>query len=124
MKDVAMTREVVQGQLDALDGLSKRQDELLTALEPLQAFMDEWYAQYNRDMYVKHVEGGLRMPSEKLREQLAVTDPCFPTDVARQLAQVSAESDRVAKQISNTKAIVDGYRSVLSALKIEVESPV
>lgn len=103
-----------------LDTLSKKLGSLLAQLEPVQAEYDHWMAGVETRLWKRHLDTGEKLPSEKLRTQIAVLE--MPRELSERHAQLSAESRRTKERISALKQLVDAHRSILSALKLEMEA--
>lgn len=105
---------------DELDHLSRSLHQTERDLEPVEreyrAFVDD----FEVGLWKQHQDSGAKLPSEALRVKLAerAMDPVL---LGRYAGLVMARK-RAEKRIQALKSTVDAQRSILSALKLEVEA--
>ena len=113
--------ERLDGHASELDTLSKGLAAVQRDLEPAevayQAFVDE----FEVGLYLKSEEpDGPRLPSEALRLKLARRE--MPAELLGRRDGLLRKRDRMRQRISDLKTIVESERSLLSALKVEMEA--
>lgn len=101
--------------------------EVNMEIEPLEA----WWEEYLGDFEAALLASDRRMPSEKtrdrqcrrqlLRDETPLGQGTY-ADHARYYFQLQAKRARLKERIANLKAEADAQRSVLSALKVELEA--
>lgn len=103
-----------------LDQRSKELHGVEVSLEPVeiayQAFVDD----FEIGLWTRHEDDGAKLPAEKLRVKLAhkQMDPAL---LGRYVGLVNSRK-RLEKRIGALKTQADAQRSILSALKTEVEA--
>jgi predicted translin family RNA/ssDNA-binding protein len=101
MSDVIDASRTLLLKARELDDLSKKLDEIEIALGPLEAELTEWVEDFHAGCWTAHIEQEAKLPSESIRLSLA---------------------HRRKRRISDLKEIVDAQRSIVSALKTEMEA--
>jgi hypothetical protein len=105
---------------DELDELSRDLHRIEREREPVereyQAFVDD----FEVGLWMKHQDEGAKLPAEKLRVKLA-EKAMEPALLGRYTGLVMARK-RAEKRIRDLRASVDAQRSILSALKTEMEA--
>jgi hypothetical protein len=99
--------------------LDKRSNELTTTqreLDDLTPLYDEYVNDYEVDLYEKCLASGTKLPSEKLRRQLAHKH-AIPDEFLKGYEMRLRKRERLKKRISDLKTSVEAQRSVLSAEK-------
>ena len=111
-----------------LDQMSREMDSCSSALnlierelETVEAAYQEFVDSYEIGLYQRSIEqDGYRLPSEALRLKLA-NRAMDPELFGRRTALVK-KRDRGLRRIATLKVGIDAQRSILSALKAEVEA--
>ena len=115
---------MVMGDLDGyareLDTLSKELADVEDRLRPATLRYEKFMGDFEAGLWEAHVQDGDKFPREELCVRLA--HRAMPPDVWGSYANLIAERKRMEKRIGSLKAIVDAKRSVLSALKTEMEA--
>ncbi len=121
--------------LDALAReLGKRSEELAKAARTLDGYVDangervvgvqeqyeDWMDTFETGLYQKQEEGGSKMPSEAMRERLGRRD--MPPQLLGAHRTLLAQRNRLEARIRDIKAEIEAQRSILSALKLEMEA--
>ena len=102
-----------------LDEISKILATVELELTPVTRQYEAFMADYDQGLWEQHVDGA-KLPSEALRARMAHR-AMNPELLGHYLGLVSTRK-RLEKRISSLKAIVDAKRSILSALKTELEA--
>jgi hypothetical protein len=121
MATVAEATGVLDGKARELDDLSKKlgkvELELESAEEAYQKFVDD----FELGLWRQHVDHGAKLPpTEKLRLKLA-HEAMDPVVLGRYIG-LKNRRDRIEKRIKSLGKTVDAQRSILSALKTELEA--
>jgi len=103
-----------------LDDLSKRLNEIEMELGPLEAELTEWVEDYQAACWKAHVEDEAKLPSEAIR--LSIANRSFDRAKYQRILVLRAGRSRRKRRISDLKEIVDAQRSIVSALKTELEA--
>lgn len=107
-----------------LDSLSKDLAGVERSLEPLTAEYEQHLGDFEAGLWVQYVEGAegkMSLPgSEATRERMARRQ--MPTEFVGRYSALMASRKRLERRIASLKASVDAKRSVLSALKAEIEA--
>lgn len=120
MTDVATARAKLTGYGDELDKLSRDLADTCRKLEPVAKEHDAFVAKYEIGLWRKHLETGQKFPSEAMRLKLAHDE--MKPELLGEWAALTASRDRMRKRISDLKSSVESQRSILSALKSELEA--
>lgn len=105
---------------DELDRASKVLSEIERELEPIEETYQRFVDDFEIGLWTKHEDEGAKLPSEALRKKLAhkAMDPAL---LGRYVGLINARK-RGDKRIASLKAAADAQRSILSALKTELEA--
>jgi hypothetical protein len=114
-----------RGQLSKLAGeLGKRSGELAQTerdLEPVKAEYRQFIANYHIGLWKRSQdEKDFKLPSEALRDMLAEKE--MDPALLGSYIGLSSRRDRLRQRIADLKAEIDAQRSILSALKTEMEA--
>src|SRR5213080_1322612 len=104
-----------------LDKLSQAQAEVSRKLEPIETEYENFLRDFEVGLWRK-VEGGhlSRLPSESMRRHLAHSE--ISPELLGLRDGFRQSQDRISRRISHLKDMVDAQRSILSALKSEMEA--
>lgn len=120
MTSVAQTRDALSGIAAELDQLSSTLAEIERKLEPVQEEYDKFLRDFEIGLWQKHIDEDAKFPSERMREHLA--HKAMPPEVyGRYFALVNSRK-RAEARIKSLGKAADAQRSVLSALKVELEA--
>jgi hypothetical protein len=122
MTDVAGQINRLRVAAEQLDTLSKEQDHVLARLEPLERRYELGLAEFEREQWRAHIFDGKKFPSERVRD--AIYKGQVPEGFLTEIAALHSQRQRKDRQISNLRVQVDAHRSILSALKLELEATV
>lgn len=89
-------------------------------LQPLEQAYDEELADFEAGMFEAWEKGEGKWPGEETRERFYRRT--MPADRRQELLRLRAARKRAEKRIASLKAAADAQRSVLSALKVEMEA--
>lgn len=110
-----------------LDGIARELDAISAALaklereyEPVERAYEDFLSDFETGLWAKHVDDGDKLPSEKLRIQLA--HRAMPTELYGKYFAFTKSRKRMEKRIGALKSACDAQRSILSALKMEMEA--
>ena len=113
--------------MQRLDGLSKDLGSLSSllaevnrALEPVQEQYEQFLDDFETGLWFRHETEGAKLPSADMRIRLA--HKAMSPELLGQYRGLTNKRDRLRKAISDKKADVDAWRSMLSALKSEMEA--
>ncbi len=106
---------------DELDRLSKAQAEVSRRLEPADTEYEQFITDFEVGLWNK-VEGGhlSKLPSEAMRTRLAHKE--ISPELLGRREGLRQSRERITRRISDLKQMVDAQRSILSALKTEIEA--
>lgn len=114
----------VTGKLDQqateLDELSKTLASTERKLEPLETFYEEALDDFEVGCWDSHVKEEAKLPPAEMRERLARRT--MPEKVLTERATLLAKRKRLEKRIKALGSAIDAQRSILSALKLEIEA--
>ena len=114
----------VMGRLDQLaaelDELSRNLAEVERRLVPTEAEYEEFMASFEEGLWQKHVQDGEKLPPEKLRERMA--HRAMPAELLGRYTALVSQRRRIRDRVGSVKAVVDAQRSILSALKAELDA--
>jgi hypothetical protein len=102
-----------------LDRLSKKLAETERELEVAETDYVLFVDAFEVGLWDKHLEGD-KLPSAEMRLKLA--HRAIPTEVLGRYSHLLSSRKRLEKRISSVKVIVDAQRSILSALKVEMDA--
>jgi hypothetical protein len=114
----------VMGRLDSqaleLDKLSKDLADVERRLEPAEIAYEEFMAAFEEGLWEAHVTDGAKFPPEKLRERMG-RHAMDPELLGRYTLLINSRR-RLKDRIGSVKVGVEAQRSILSALKVEMEA--
>lgn len=114
-----ITPQHVAADLDAnareLNQLALGMAHVARELEPVEKEYREFVDAYEIGLWTKHTEEGDKLPSEKLRLQLA--HQAMPPELYGRYFALTNSRDRMVKRVSVLKTVVEASRSLLSAMK-------
>ncbi len=105
---------------DELDQLSRKLEGVEERYALAKDAYDDFMAGYEIGLWTQSQEDGTKMPREKLTERLG--HKAMPPIVLGEYTRMSAERDRLMRRERTLKSVIDGKRSVLSALKEEMQA--
>lgn len=120
MSDVAECIAKLRECAEELDALSRSLHDTERDLEPVEREYRKVVDDFEVGLWHQHQDAGAKLPSEALRVKLAekAMDPALlGRYVGLQMARKRAE-----KRIRDLRSTVDAQRSILSALKTELEA--
>lgn len=103
-----------------LDTLSKTLAEVSCALESVEKEYSDFVDAYEVGLYLKCEEAGTRLPGEAMRLKLARRE--MSAVLLGRHDGLLRKRDRLRQRISDLKAEIEAERSILSALKTEMEA--
>lgn len=103
-----------------LDELSKSLADVERKLEPLQRAFDDDFADWEAGMFARYESGEGKWPGEETRIRLYRRT--MPADGRETFDKYHASRKRMEKRIGTLGKAADAQRSVLSALKTEMEA--
>jgi hypothetical protein len=113
----------VTGRLDRqateLDELSKALTITERKLEPVETLIGEFEDDFAAGWWERH-EKGEKLPPEAIRD--ALCRQALPEKLRQEHASLLAKRKRLEKRIKHLGAAIDAQRSILSALKLELEA--
>ena len=111
----------------ALSGIAQELDALSASLAkterdlvPVELEYEKFMADHEIGMWTAYVNDGAKLPPEKLRERLG--HQAMPAELYGRYVALSKSRKRMEKRIGALKAAADAQRSILSALKAEMEA--
>jgi hypothetical protein len=120
MSDVAACIERLRECADELDTLSRQLHKTERDLEPVEREYQQFVDDYAVGLWKKHQDEGVKLPPEALRLKLAERE-MDPALLGRYVGLVMGRK-RAEKRIRDLRSAVDAQRSILSALKTEMEA--
>lgn len=120
MTDPAAVMAKLDQQAAELDELSKGLAVTERKLEPLEAFYAEALDDFEVGCWDRHVKEEAKLPSADMRERLARRT--MPDRVLSERAALLAKRKRLERRIKDLGGAIDAQRSILSALKSELEA--
>jgi hypothetical protein len=103
-----------------LDELSKALMNAELELAPIERDLEVWVADFQVGMFEDYREKDERLPASEIR--VAMAHRAFDRDRYNRYLALKAARSRARQRISDLKGIVDAQRSILSALKLELEA--
>jgi phosphoenolpyruvate-protein kinase (PTS system EI component) len=100
--------------------LSQALQQVEKRLEPLERAYEEDFSDFEAGMFKRYEDGEGKWPGEETRERLYRRT--MPQEQRQELMRLQAARKRAEKRISSLKAAADAQRSILSALKVELEA--
>jgi len=98
-----------------LEQLSVALHGVMTQLEPVEADVQRFIADFEIGLWTAHVDDGAKLPARDLRVQLA--HRAMSPELYGRFHALAATRDRLVKRISALRTSVEASRSLLSALK-------
>lgn len=121
MSTVAEATNKLDEYATELDKLSRGLANVARQLEPVAKEYDEFISNYELGLYDRSLnDANFKLPSEAMRLKLAIRD-MSPELYGRYVALTHSQ-DRMKERIRRLGQLVDGQRSILSALKSELEA--
>jgi len=120
MTDVAKEIDALGRYARRLDELSKAQASTLETLEPIEHRYVSELSAFEGALWKAHLVDGSHFPSERVR--IALYQAELPKDLFAAYVTLRALNRRLEKEISHLKSQIDARRSILSALKLEMEA--
>jgi hypothetical protein len=106
----------LEGYAQELEKRSTELAETQRALDDVQPQYEEFLRDFEVDMYEKALAAGQKLPSEALRQALALK--AMPSGFRNDHDALRRKRERLTKRISDLKTSVDAQRSLLSAEKL------
>ncbi len=103
-----------------LDGCSRKLAQVEEELEPRNSIYEEAMDDFEAQLWENHEDRGDKLPPEKMREVLARRS--ISHTLREQRAVLLSRRKRLEKRIRTLSDLVDAQRSILSALKSEMEA--
>jgi hypothetical protein len=103
-----------------LDELSKGLAITERKLEPMQTFYEEAVDDFEVGCWDEHIKNEAKLPPAEMRERLARRT--MPDKILSERATLIAKRNRIEKRIKALGNAIDAQRSILSALKLELEA--
>lgn len=116
---MAVTQDL-DGYARELDRISKEMDAVADQLRPVDDEYEAFMGAYEEGLWNRHVEDGEKFPPEALRTRMGRR--AMSPELLGRYTRLVADRKRMEKRVSSLKAIVDAKRSVLSALRTEMEA--
>jgi hypothetical protein len=120
MSDVAAAAQTLMASANELDELSKKLMDAELELAPIERDLTEHIADFTAACWTRHVEEDAKLPSAEIRTALA--HKSFDRDRFNRCLALRAARARAKGRLSDLKEIVSAQRSILSALKTELEA--
>jgi len=105
---------------DELVSLSQALQVVEKRLEPIERVYAEDFADFEAGMFERYEKGEGKWPGEETRERLYRRT--IPADSRTELMRLQAARKRAEKRLGSLKVAADAQRSILSALKLEMEA--
>lgn len=102
-----------------LDKLSKELGETERTLVDVEAGYEKFLDEFETGLWDKHLEGG-KLPPEVMRIRLA--HRAMDAQLLEEYSAMIRKRKRLEKRIKALGAAIDAQRSILSALKLELEA--
>lgn len=120
MSDVIDAVSALRASSEELDRLSKALHMLEAEFEHVQDAYEQFMTDFEVGLWIKHADHGAKLPPATIRVKLAhkAMDPVL---LASHVG-LARKRERLMKDIGLEKAKVDAQRSILSALKTEMEA--
>jgi hypothetical protein len=114
-------REKLEDYGRQLDTLSRSQQDVADAFEIVDTEYQRFVDDFEIGLYLKSEEkDGPKLPSEAMRLKLARHN--MPAEILGRRDALLRQQAKAEKRIGHLKALVDAQRSILSALKSELEA--
>ena len=103
-----------------LDSCSRKLADVESELEPLNNVYEEAMDDAEASFWERHEDEGDKLPPQHMREVLARRS--IKREIREQRAVLLSRRKRLEKRIRTLSDLVDAQRSILSALKAELEA--
>ncbi len=103
-----------------LDGCSRKLAEVEDQLEPLDNIYEEAVDDFEAQLWENHEDRDAKLPPEKMR--LILARRSISPGIRSKRATLLSKRKRLEKRIRTLAELVDAQRSILSALKAEMEA--
>jgi uncharacterized protein (UPF0371 family) len=120
MSEVRDAAEILIASSRELDDLSKALMNSEKELAPIERELEIFVSDFQVALYDEHRSRDERLPSSEIR--LALAYRAFDRDRYNRYLALKAARVRARQRIGDLKGIVDAQRSILSALKTELEA--
>lgn len=120
MSEVRDAAEILIASSRELDDLSRGLMNAEVELAPIERELETFVADFQVGLYEDCLSKGERLPSSEIR--LALAHRAFDRDRFNRYLALRAARVRARQRIGDLKGIVDAQRSILSALKTELEA--
>lgn len=121
MSTPAEAMQRLDGLAFELGDLSQRLADVERRLEPVSEEYQKFVDDHDIGMYQRSIdETGFKLPSAEMRLKLA--NRSMPLELYGQYTALIHSRARLIKRISDIKVQVDAQRSILSAMKSELEA--
>lgn len=120
MADPASVMAKLDELASELDTRSKELAGVERALEPVETRYEAFIGEWEYSLWEEASVSDTKWPPEKLRLRLA--HRAMPADLLGAVTTGQAKRKRLEKRIASIKVQVDAQRSILSALKTELEA--
>lgn len=120
MSTPAEAMDELQQLSNALGSLASTLAQVNQELEPVEEQYEKFLDDFETGLWFKHETEGAKLPSADMRIRLA--HKAMAPELLGQYHGLTNKRDRLRKAISDKKALVDAWRSMLSALKVEMEA--
>jgi hypothetical protein len=108
----------LDGYANELDGLSKSLQQAQEMFVPVKAAYEDAMAEHEVRLWEEAKRAGEKMPREKLTERLGHRS--LPIELWAEYVALTAKQDLLMRRVASLKSVIDGKRSVLSALREEM----
>lgn len=110
-----------------LDGLATENSDIgaklaqvQRAFEPIEDEYDTFVTDFEVGLWAQHCNGDAKWPSAEMRERLA--RQAMPPELYGRFTAHKKSIDRMERRLRSIKTSIEAKRSILSALKIEMEA--
>ena len=103
-----------------LHGLSRKLAEVEQEFAPVQEEYESFLDEFETGLWFRHETEGAKLPSEAMRIRLA--HRAMKPELLGRYVGLTNQRGRLRKRISDVKVSVEAQRSILSALKVEMEA--
>lgn len=115
-----LSTTALTGIAEELDNLSSLLAQVERDLEPVEQEYEKFMATHEIGLWTRHVDDGVKLPPERLRERMAHQE--MPAELFGRYTALMKSRKRMEKRILALRAASDAQRSILSALKTELEA--
>jgi hypothetical protein len=119
MDPITVIRQLDDAAIE-LDELSKGLAICMMELEPVEARYEEFMGAFEEGLWQRHVQDGEKFPPEALRTRMG--HRAMPPDLLGSYSALRARRKRLEQRIQTLRAATEARRSVISALKAEIEA--